>query len=89
MDYPVPVTSGGNTMLRTDQRRHLLDTSGRIIKYFATGIASFFVALILFGVIGQMSSVQFLLATCTPFLLKTLVAIVCFGFMAVLLESFS
>jgi VanZ family protein len=76
-------------MLRTDQRRHLLDTSGQIIKYFAMGIASFAVALILFGVLGQMSSVQFLLATCTPFLVKTLVAIVCFGFMAVLLESFS
>jgi hypothetical protein len=89
MDYPVPITQRGNTMLRTDQRRHLLYASGRLVKYFATGIASFAVALILFGVLGQMSSVQFLLATCTPFLLKTLVAIVCFGFMAVLLESFS
>jgi hypothetical protein len=89
MDYPDPITQGGNTMLRTDQRRHLLDTAGRLVKYFGTGLGGFAVALILFRVLGDMTFVQFLMATCTPYLMKTLVGIVCFGFMAVLFESFS
>lgn len=76
-------------MIPTDQRRHLLYASGRLVKYFFTGLLSFAVVLILFGSFGQLSMVALLLENCIPHLVKVFIAIVCFGFMSVVFESFS
>jgi hypothetical protein len=76
-------------MLRSDQRRNFLKTSGQLIKYSFTAAFGFGVVLILCGSLGYMDSAQFLVNTCTPFLLKGFITIGCFGSIAVLVESCS
>jgi hypothetical protein len=74
-------------MFPTSYRRQMLHISGRLVKYFFTGLFSFAVVLILFGSFGQIGIASFLLANCTPYLMKGFVLIVCFTFMAVVIES--
>ncbi|NJM47063.1 MAG: hypothetical protein HC860_13625 [Alkalinema sp. RU_4_3] len=76
-------------MIPTNHRRYLLYASGRLVKYFMTGLLGFAVTLILCGSFGQLSTVALLLENFIPHLTKLFIAIVCFGFMSVVFESFS
>jgi hypothetical protein len=76
-------------MFQPNQRRHFLNTSGKLVTYFFTASFGFGVVLILCGSLGYMDSAQFLVNTCTPFLLKGFITIGCFGSIAVLVESCS
>jgi ABC-type Na+ efflux pump permease subunit len=75
-------------MLRI-KRHHLLSTSGYLIKFFLMGLLGISVLFIFLGSIGANSLVEETFQTITPIVSRSFVAIICFTFISVVLESFS